>query len=73
VLISLSRNGKAQIAGLTPSIRAINDQFFAPLSRSAFEAMATASAALVKSSARVMTRLHATPQDASIRRLEAAE
>jgi len=73
VLISLSRAGNAQIARLTPAIRAVNDQFFAPLSRSAFEAMSSASAALVKSSARVMTRLHVIEQDASIRRLEAAE
>jgi DNA-binding MarR family transcriptional regulator len=73
VLLSLSRAGNNQIARLTPSIRAINDEFFAPLSRNAFEALSSASAALVKSSARVMTRLHAMEQDASIRRLEAAE
>ena len=58
VLISLSRAGRAQIARLTPSIRAINDQFFGALDRGSFDAMASASAALVKSSARVMARLH---------------
>lgn len=73
VLISLSRAGQAQIARLTPSIRAINDQFFGALGRGAFDVMASASATLVKSSARVMTRLTALEQDASIRRLEAAE
>ncbi len=73
VLISLSRAGHAQIARLTPSIRAINDQFFGSLGRRAFDAMASATAVLVKSSARVMPRLAALDQDASIRRLEAAE
>ena len=73
VLISLSRAGRAQIARLTPPIRAINDQFFGALGRGAFEAMASSSAALVKSSARVVARLSALGQDASIRRLEAAE
>jgi MarR family transcriptional regulator, organic hydroperoxide resistance regulator len=73
VLISLSRAGRAQIARLTPSIRAINDQFFGALGRGAFDAMANASAALVRSSARVVPRLMAPNQDASIRRLEAAE
>jgi DNA-binding MarR family transcriptional regulator len=73
VLISLSREGRTQIARLTPAIRAINDQFFGTLGRGAFDAMANASSALVKSSARVMPRLTALDQDASIRRLEAAE
>ncbi len=74
VLISLSRSGQAQIARLTPSIRAINDQFFGALNRTAFDAMAKASAELVKSSARVITRLHSSfDQVASIRRLQAAE
>ena len=73
VLISLSRTSQAQIARLTPSIRAINDQFFGALGRGAFDAMVNASAVLVKSSARVMTRLASLEQDASIRRLEAAE
>jgi DNA-binding MarR family transcriptional regulator len=73
VLISLSRAGHSQIGRLTPEIRAINDQFFGALGRGAFDAMAGACATLVKSSARVMPRLAALEQDASIRRLEAAE
>jgi len=73
VLISLSRAGHSQIERLAPSIRAINDQFFGSLERGSFDAMATACATLVKSSARVMPRLAALEQDASIRRLEAAE
>ncbi len=73
VLISLSRAGQAEIARLTPEIRAINDEFFGTLKRGAFDAMANASSALVRSSARVMPRLAARAQDASIRRLDAAE
>lgn len=73
VLISLSRAGQSQIARLAPSIRAVNDQFFGGLHRSSFDAMAKASAALVKSSARVIGRLYLFEQDASIRRLQAAE
>ncbi len=73
VLVSLSASGEGQIARLTPEIRAINDHFFGSLNRADFDAMASASAALVKSSARALARVHLSEVDASFGRLEAAE
>ena len=73
VLISLTRAGKLLIDRNRGEIRAANDQFFGSLSRSAFEAMSSASATLVRSSAKIMSRLIMLEHDASIRRSEAAE
>jgi hypothetical protein len=42
---------------LGPEIRAVNDDFFKPLDRSAFQALASAAAQLVESSSRVERRL----------------
>jgi DNA-binding MarR family transcriptional regulator len=57
VLLSLTRVARHRIARLTPEIRAINDLFFGPLDRPAFEGLAAASASLVRSSHKVMQRL----------------
>jgi hypothetical protein len=42
---------------LGPEIRAVNDDFFRPLDRIAFQALASAAANLVESSSRVARRL----------------
>jgi DNA-binding MarR family transcriptional regulator len=57
VLISLTRSGRQQIGRLSPEIRAINDLFFATLDHRAFAAFASATAALVQSSRKVLHRL----------------
>ena len=57
VLLSLTRAARHRIARLTPEIRALNNLFFGPLNRAAFEGLAAASASLVHSSHKVMQRL----------------
>ena len=57
VLLSLTRAARHRIARLTSEIRAVNDLFFSPLNRAAFEGLAAASASLVHSSHKVMQRL----------------
>jgi MarR family transcriptional regulator, organic hydroperoxide resistance regulator len=54
VLLRLSPRGEAQIASVSPAIKAINDRFFAPLTRKTFQAFATCAAELVESSREVV-------------------
>lgn len=58
VLLNLTRASRSLIERSSPEIRAVNDLFFGSLSRSAFEAMSPATAALVRSSRKVMSQLN---------------
>jgi MarR family transcriptional regulator, organic hydroperoxide resistance regulator len=57
ILLALTPKGQAALVTLGPEIRAVNDDFFKPLDRAAFQALASAAAALVESSSRVERRL----------------
>lgn len=57
VLLDVTRAARHRIARLTPEIRVVNDLFFGPLNRTAFEGLAATSASLVHSSRKVMQRL----------------
>jgi MarR family transcriptional regulator, organic hydroperoxide resistance regulator len=63
VLLALSPKGESALVGLGPEIRAVNDEFFKPLERTAFHALATTAAALVESSSKVERRLHLMDDD----------
>jgi DNA-binding MarR family transcriptional regulator len=64
VLLSLTRAARHRIARLMPEIRAVNDLFFGPLDRAAFEGLSAASASLVRSSRTVMQRLRLVAAEA---------
>ena len=57
ILLALTPRGHAGLMKLGPEIRAVNDDFFRPLDRAAFQALASAAADLVESSSRVERRL----------------
>ena len=57
ILLALTPRGHAGLMKLGPEIRAVNDDFFRPLDRAAFQALASAAAHLVESSSRVERRL----------------
>jgi DNA-binding MarR family transcriptional regulator len=57
ILLALTPRGQAALVKLGPEIRAVNDDFFRPLDRAAFQALASAAAALVESSSKVERRL----------------
>ena len=57
ILLALTPRGQAALVKLGPEIRAVNDDFFKPLDRAAFQALASTAAALVESSSRVEWRL----------------
>jgi MarR family transcriptional regulator, organic hydroperoxide resistance regulator len=57
ILLALTPRGHAGLVKLGPEIRAVNDDFFRPLDRTAFQALASAAADLVESSSRVERRL----------------
>lgn len=57
VLLSLAGAGEAQLALLTPEIRAVNDRFFASLDRADFAALARISRALVENSGHALAYL----------------
>ena len=57
ILLALTPRGQAALVKLGPEIRAVNDDFFKPLDRAAFQALASTAAALVESSSRVERRL----------------
>jgi MarR family transcriptional regulator, organic hydroperoxide resistance regulator len=57
ILLALTPRGQAELLKLGPEIRAVNDDFFKPLDRAAFQALASAAAALVESSSKVERRL----------------
>jgi DNA-binding MarR family transcriptional regulator len=53
VLLRLTPKGERQMFALSPAITAVNDKFFAPLTRTAFHAFAVSAAELVTSSREV--------------------
>lgn len=57
ILLALTPRGQAALVKLGPEIRAVNDDFFKPLDRAAFQVLASTAAALVESSSRVERRL----------------
>jgi MarR family transcriptional regulator, organic hydroperoxide resistance regulator len=57
ILLALTPRGQAALVKLGPEIRAVNDDFFKPLDRAEFQALASTAAALVESSSRVERRL----------------
>lgn len=57
ILLVLTPRGQAALVKLGPEIRAVNDDFFKPLDRAGFQALASTAAALVESSSRVERRL----------------
>lgn len=57
ILLALTPRGQAALLKLGPEIRAVNDDFFKPLDRAGFQALASTAAALVESSSRVERRL----------------
>ena len=57
ILLALTPRGQAALVKLGPEIRAVNDDFFKPLDRAGFQALASTAAALVESSSRVERRL----------------
>jgi MarR family transcriptional regulator, organic hydroperoxide resistance regulator len=57
ILLALTPRGQAELLKLGPEIRAVNDDFFKPLDRAAFQALASAASALVESSSKVERRL----------------
>jgi MarR family transcriptional regulator, organic hydroperoxide resistance regulator len=59
VLLRLSPKGERQMIALSPAITAVNDKFFAPLTRTAFRAFADSAADLVTSSREVSEFLEA--------------
>lgn len=63
VLTSLTAVGRSHIERNHARIRAINDVFFGSLSREAFDAMLSASAALVRSSTTAMRQLETMDHD----------
>ena len=56
VLLRLTPKGERQMIALSPAITAVNDKFFAPLTRTAFRAFADNAAELVNSSREVAER-----------------
>jgi DNA-binding MarR family transcriptional regulator len=54
VLLRLTSRGETQIAAVSPAIKAINDRFFAPLTRKTFQAFTACAAQLVESSRKVV-------------------
>jgi hypothetical protein len=58
---------------LGPEIRAVNDDFFKPLDRGAFLALANSAAALVESSSKIERRLRMMDDDEWLALRRAAE
>jgi DNA-binding MarR family transcriptional regulator len=63
VLLSLAPAGRLKIDRVSPEIRAINDLFFGVLDPSAFAALSTAAAALVKGSRRALHYVRAVESE----------
>jgi MarR family transcriptional regulator, organic hydroperoxide resistance regulator len=70
VLLALTPKGEAELG---PEIRAGNDDFFKPLDRPAFQALASAAATLVESSSKVDRRLRLMDDDEWLALRSAAE
>jgi DNA-binding MarR family transcriptional regulator len=64
-LLSLTRQGKAQLERLTPDIRKVNDRLFASLDRSDFVCLSRIARELVKDSKRALEFLSLTAPDRS--------
>jgi DNA-binding MarR family transcriptional regulator len=73
VLLALTQKGEAGLVKLGPEIRAVNDDFFRPLDRAAFHALASTAAALVESSGKAERRLHLMDDDEWLALQRAAE
>ena len=70
---AVTAKGEAALNKLGPEIRAVNDDFFKPLDRSAFLALASAAAALVESSSKIERRLRLMDDDEWLALRRAAE
>jgi MarR family transcriptional regulator, organic hydroperoxide resistance regulator len=73
VLLAVTAKGEAALNKLGPEIRAVNDDFFKPLDRGAFMALASAAAALVESSSKIERRLRLMDDDEWLAIRRAAE
>ena len=73
VLLALSPKGESALVKLGPEIRAVNDEFFKPLDRAAFQMLAANASALVGSSSKVERRLHLMDDDEWLALRSAAE
>ena len=70
VLIRLTLAGERQMIAVGPAITAVNDRFFAPLSRASFRAFAHCAARLVESSRKVMELLETISGEKPLRAAE---
>jgi MarR family transcriptional regulator, organic hydroperoxide resistance regulator len=70
VLLRLTPNGERQMIAISPAIMAINDKFFAPLTRRAFRQFADSAAQLVDSSREVMQLIETANGEALARAAE---
>lgn len=70
VLLRLTPNGERQMIAISPAIMAINDKFFAPLTRRAFRQFAHSAAGLVDSSREVMQVIETANGEALARAAE---
>lgn len=73
VLLSLTRGARALIEDNSAEIRAVNDAFFGPLNRAAFEAVSAAAGLLVQSSRKATHRVRMLDDEAAGVFREAAE
>jgi len=73
VLLAVTAKGEAALNKLGPEIRAVNDDFFKPLDRGAFLALASAAAVLVESSSKIERRLRLMDDDEWLALRRAAE
>jgi DNA-binding MarR family transcriptional regulator len=70
VLLRLTPNGERQMIAISPAIMAINDKFFAPLTRGAFRQFAHSAAGLVDSSREIMQVIETANGEALARAAE---
>jgi DNA-binding MarR family transcriptional regulator len=63
VLLRLTPAGEQQMIAVSPDITAVNDRFFAPLSRAAFRTCADCAAELVSSSREVVKSIETAPNE----------
>jgi DNA-binding MarR family transcriptional regulator len=70
VLLRLTPSGEQQMLAVSPAITAVNDRFFAPLSRTAFRTFADCAAELVSSSREAVNLIEAAPDGRSVHAAE---
>lgn len=63
VLLRLTATGEQQMIAISPAITAVNDQFFSPLSRTAFRTLADCAAQLVCSSREAVNVIETAPDE----------